>query len=42
MPFAYQDEIADFIWEAFSVRLSQPAISKLLKRLEITRKKLAV
>ena len=42
MPFAYQDEIADFIWDAFGVRFHRGTISKLLTKLEVTRKKLAV
>jgi hypothetical protein len=42
MPFAYQDKIADFIWDAFGVRFHHGTISKLLTKLEVTRKKLAV
>ena len=42
MPFAYQDEIADFIWDAFGVRFHRGTISKLLTKLEVTREKLAV
>ncbi len=41
-PYLYQDEISDFIDECFHVRLHQTTISKLLKRLEITQKRLKV
>ncbi|RFU31029.1 hypothetical protein B7463_g5310, partial [Scytalidium lignicola] len=36
----YQDEVADFIYDEFDIKLSQSAISKLLKKLNITHKKL--
>jgi transposase len=42
MPWFYQDEIADFLFEVFGVQVSQPTISMVLKRIQVTRKKLKV
>jgi arginine repressor len=42
MPWFYQDEIADFLYEVFSVEASQLTISITLKRIKVTRKKLKV
>lgn len=36
----YQDEIADFIYEEFNVKLSQSIVSRLLKSLKITHKRI--
>jgi transposase len=38
----YQDEIADYIWLEYAVRLSQPSISRLLRRIKHTRKQVTV
>ena len=37
-PYLYQDEIADFIWESYEVRVTQSTVCRLLKRIGITRK----
>lgn len=42
IPWFYQDEIADFILEVFSIEVSQPTISMILKRIKVIRKKLKV
>jgi arginine repressor len=42
MPWFYQDEIADFLFKVFGVQVSQPTISMVLKRIQVTRKKLKV
>ncbi len=38
-PYLSQDEIVDFLYNEFSVKISQSAVSKQLKRIEFTRKK---
>lgn len=42
MPWLYQDEIAEFLLEVFGVSVDQSTISKLLRRINITRKKLTI
>ncbi|KAN0101521.1 hypothetical protein V8E51_012031 [Hyaloscypha variabilis] len=42
MPWFYQDEIADFLFEVFGVEADQGTILRALKRIRITRKKLKV
>jgi transposase len=42
MPWLYQDEIAEFLLEAFGVTIDRLTISKLLRHINITRKKLAI
>jgi hypothetical protein len=42
MLWFYQDEIAKFLHEVFSVEASQLTISMVLKRIKVTRKKLKV
>ena len=42
MPWFYQDEIADFLYEVFGVEATQPTISATLKRIKVTRKRLKV
>jgi len=37
----YQDEIMDFLAEEFGITVSQPTISRLLKQLQITHKRLS-
>ncbi|PMD54866.1 uncharacterized protein K444DRAFT_617328 [Hyaloscypha bicolor E] len=39
-PWFYQDEIADFLFEIFGVKVDQATILRALKRIKITRKKL--
>jgi transposase len=41
-PWLYQDEIADFILEAYDVFVDQSTVSRALKRIEVTRKRLKV
>ena len=41
-PSTYQDEIADFLYEEFDVKLSQPRISELIKRINYSHKKMKV
>jgi transposase len=41
-PWYYQDEIAEFLFEAFDVEVSQGTISATLKRIQVTRKRLKV
>jgi transposase len=38
----YQDEIADYIWLEYTIQLSQPSISRLLRRIKHTRKQVTV
>jgi arginine repressor len=42
MPWLYQDEIAEFLLEAFGVMVDRSTISRLLKHINITRKKLII
>jgi len=42
IPWLYQDEITEFLLEAFGVTVDQSTISRLLKRISITRKKLTI
>jgi transposase len=42
MPFIYLDEISDFIQDCFDIQLHKGTVSKLLKRFEVTRKRLTV
>lgn len=41
-PWTYQDEIAEFLLEVFDVTVHQSTISRTLKRIHMTRKKLMV
>ena len=41
-PWTYQDEIIKFLFEIFDVTVNQSTISRTLKRMDITRKKLIV
>jgi hypothetical protein len=41
-PWYYQDEIADFLLDAFDVEVVQTTISRALARIKITKKKLKV
>src|SRR5271168_98605 len=41
-PTIYQDELATFIFDCFDIEISQSTISRALKRINITRKKLQV
>jgi transposase len=41
-PWFYQDEIADFLLDAFDIEVSQSTISRTLQHIRITRKKLKV
>ena len=41
-PWIYQDEIAEFLLEVFDITVHQLTISRTLKRINITRKKLTV
>jgi len=41
-PWYYQDEIAAFLLDAFDVEVVQSTISKALRRIKITRKRLKV
>lgn len=41
-PWYYQDEIAQFLLEVFDIDVNQTTISRALKRIKITRKKLKV
>ena len=41
-PWIYQDEIAEFLLEVFDITVHQSTISRTLKRIHITRKKLTV
>ena len=41
-PWIYQDEIAEFLLEVFDVTVYRITISRTLKRIHITRKKLTV
>jgi arginine repressor len=41
-PWYYQDEICQFLHEAFDIDVVQSTISMVLKRIKITRKKLRV
>ncbi len=41
-PWFYQDEIAEFLLEAFNIEVSQATISRALKRIQWTRKRLKV
>ena len=38
----YQDEIAQFLYDTYTVRVHQTQVSRLLKRLDITHKRLSV
>jgi len=42
MPWYYQDEIRDFLHDAFDITVTRQAISKALKRIKYTRKRLKV
>ena len=42
IPWYYQDEIAEFLFDVFDVEVSQSTISQVLKRIKITRKRLKV
>jgi transposase len=42
VPTIYQDELATFIFDCFDTKVSQSTISRALKRINITRKKLQV
>lgn len=42
MPWFYQDEISEFLFEAFGITVTQSTICKALKRIKITRKKMRV
>jgi arginine repressor len=42
IPWLYQDEIAEFLLEAFGVTVDRSTISRLLKHINITRKKLTI
>jgi transposase len=42
MPWLYQDEITEFLLEAFGVIVDRSTISRLLKHINITRKKLTI
>jgi arginine repressor len=41
-PWIYQDEITKFLFKVFDVTVHQSTISRTLKRINITRKKLTV
>jgi transposase len=41
-PDTYQDEIVHFLWDEFEVEASQTAVSRCLKDLRITRRKMKV
>jgi transposase len=41
-PWTYQDEIVEFLFEVFDITVDQTTISKTLKRINITRKKLTI
>ena len=41
-PWSYQDEIATFLLEVYDIEVDQATISRALKRIEITRKRLKV
>ncbi len=41
-PYLYQDEISDLLETVFGITLSQSSISRLLKRLKITKKRLRI
>lgn len=41
-PWLYQDEIRDFLWDAWDRDIRRQTVSQILKGLEITRKKLKV
>jgi transposase len=41
-PWIYQDEITEFLLEVFDITVHQSTISRTLKRIHITRKKLTV
>ena len=42
MPWLYQDEIVEFLLEAFGITIDRSSISRLLRRINITWKKLAI
>jgi transposase len=42
MPWYYQDEIMEFLYEVYDIEVRQATISKVLKRIKITRKRLRV
>ena len=42
MPWYYQDEIKDFLLDAFDIDVCQQTISMALKRIKVTKKKLKV
>ena len=42
VPTIYQDELATFIFDCFDIKVSQSTISRALKQINITRKKLQV
>jgi hypothetical protein len=42
VPYLYQDEIVDFIRNGYSIEVYQFTVSRLLKRMNTTRKRLAV
>ena len=41
-PWLYQDEIADFLLEAYGVIVTQATVSRALKQIEVTRKRLKI
>ena len=42
VPYIYQDEIADFLYNVYEIRVSQLIVLRLLQRIELTRKQLSV
>jgi len=41
-PWYYQDEIAEFLFEVYDIEITQSGISRVLKRIQTTRKRLKV
>jgi arginine repressor len=41
-PWTYQDEIVEFLYKVFHIQVDQLTVSKALKRINITWKKLTV
>ena len=41
-PWFYQDEIKEFLLEAYNIEIHQSTISRALARIKVTRKKLRV
>ena len=39
---SYQNKVAHFLFNEYNIKVTQPTISKLLKELQITRKKIKV